>query len=198
MIDKKLLAKIRKVADSPNWGRREDATKDVKAINDDFFLEYLPIWKKWVTDSNPNIRRVVEVGLLRIKKEFIPQALDLLDPLMYDDDIYVRRNCGPFALSHVGYKDPDITFKRLKKWLKIKNINVRWNVAMCLGVWFGQSYPEKSLKLLKILAKDPEKYVWRAVASSLVKLIRKHPRLKSEIFSWPGCEDCLAVLKHYV
>jgi 3-methyladenine DNA glycosylase AlkD len=198
MIDKKLLAKIRKLADSPDWGIREDAAKDIKAINDKFFLEYLPIWKKWVAEPNPNIRRAVEVGLLRIKKEHIPHALDLLDPLMYDDDNYVRKNCGPFALSHVGYKDPDTTFKRLRKWMKVKNKNVRWNVAMCLGVWFGQSYPEESLKLLKVLAKDQEKFVWRAVASSLVKLIRKHPKLKQEVFLWKGCDDCLAVVKHYV
>jgi len=71
-------------------------------------------------------------------------------------------------------------------------------VAMCLGVWFGQSYPEKSLKLLKVLAKDKEKFVWRAAASSLVKLIRKHPKLKKEILLWKNCGDCLAVVKHYV
>ena len=198
MIDKKLLAKIRKTADSPEWGVPQDAAVEIKKINDKFFLEYLPTWKKWVADPNPNIRRAVEVGLLRIKKEFIPHALDLLDPLMYDDEVYVRKNCGPFALSHVGYKDPDITFKRLRKWMKIKDKNVRWNVAMCLGVWFGQSYPEESLKLLKVLAKNQEKFVWRAAASSLIKLIRKHPKLKQEVFSWKGCEDCLNVVNKYV
>ena len=198
MIDKKLLAKIRKMADSPEWGVREDAAVEIKKINDKFFLEYLPTWEKWVADSNPNIRRAVEVGLLRIKKEFIPHALGLLDPLMGDDNVYVRKNCGPFALSHVGYKDPDITFKRLRKWMKIKDKNVRWNVAMCLGVWFGQSYPDESLKLLKILAKDQEKFFWRAAASSLIKLIRKHPKLKQEVFSWKDCDNCLNVVNKYV
>jgi len=198
MIDKKLLVKIRTMADSPEWGRRENAASEIKKINDNFFLEYSPVWKKWVAESNPNICRAVEVGLLRIKKEFIPYALDLLDSLMYDDDVYVRKNCGPFALSHVGYKDPDTTFKRLKKWMKVKNKYVHWNVAMCLGVWFGQSYPDESLKLLKVLAKNKEKFVWRAAASSLIKLIRKHPKLKKEIFLWKDCDDCLAVVKHYV
>lgn len=198
MIDKKLLAKIRKIADSPKWEVREDAAVEIKKINDKFFLEYLPVWKKWVTDPNPNIRRAVEVGLLRIKKEHAPYALDLLDPLMYDNNVYVRKNCGPFALSHVGYKDPDTTFKRLRKWMKVRNKNVRWNVAMCLGVWFGQIHPEESLKLLKVLAKDREKFVWRAAASSLVKLIRKHPRLKRKIFSWKGYDECLNVVKKYV
>ncbi|MCD6528315.1 HEAT repeat domain-containing protein [bacterium] len=197
-MDEKLLIKIRKMADSPEWGVREDAAVEIKKINDKFFLEYLPVWKKWVKDPNPNIRRAVEVGLLRVKKEFVPHALDLLDSLMYDNDSYVRKNCGPFVLSHVGYKDPDTTFKRLRKWMKIKNKNVRWNVATCLGAWFGRSYPEESLKLLKILARDKEKFVWRAAASSLIKLIRKHPRLRQGVFSWKNCEQCLNVVKKYI
>jgi len=197
-MDEKLLAKIRKMADSSDWEVREDAAVEIKKINDKFFLEYLPIWKKWVKDPNPNIRRAVEVGLLRIKKEFVPHALDLLDPLMYDNNPYVRKNCGSFALSHVGYKDFHATFQRLQKWIKSDNKNVRWNVAMCLGVRFGQTYPNESLKILKILAKDKEKFVWRAAASSLVKLIRKHPRLKQEVFSWKNCDACLNVVKKYV
>jgi len=197
-MDKKLLAKIRKMADSQDWRIREDAAGEIRKINDKFFLEYLPVWKNWVKDPNPNIRRAVEVGLLRIKKEFIPHALDLLDPLMYDNDSYVRKNCGPFALSHVGYKDPDTAFPKLKAWMKIENKNVRWNVAMCLGAWFGQTYPNESLKLLKILAKDKERFVWRAAASSLVKLIRKHPRLRQEVFSWKRCNQCLDVVKKHV
>ncbi|MFC1682129.1 HEAT repeat domain-containing protein [Nanoarchaeota archaeon] len=197
-IDKNLLSKIRNTATDEHWGRREDATKYIKAINDNSFLEYLPVWKEWVRDSDPNIRRAVEVGLLRIKKEHIPLALELIEPLLYDEDNYVRKNCGPFALSHIGYKDPEATFSKLKKWMKINNKNVRWNVAMCLGVWFGQSYPKESLRLLKQLSKDKEKFVWRAVASSLIKLIRKHPQLKKEILSWKNCEDCLSVVKKYV
>ena len=114
-MDEKLLAKIRKMADSPDWEVREGAAVEIKKINDKFFLEYLPVWKKWIKDPNPNIRRAVEVGLLRIKKEFVPHTLDLLDSLMYDNDSYVQKNCGPFALSHVGYKDSDATFQRLRK-----------------------------------------------------------------------------------
>jgi len=198
MIDEKLLIEIRKMADSSDWEVREDAAGEMKRINDESFPEYFPIWKKWAKDQNPNIRRAVEVGLLRIKKEFVFPALDLLEVLIYDNHVYVRKNCGPFALSHVGYKSPKEAFQKLREWTKIDNKNVRWNIAMCLGAWFGQSYPGESLKLLKILAKDKEKFVWRAVASSLVKLIRKHPELKQEIFSWEDCEASLNVVKKYV
>lgn len=164
-MDQKLLEKIKKMAGSSDWGIREDAATEIKKINDLSFLEYPPVWKRWVEDPDPNIRRAVEVGLLRIKKESVPYALDLLEILIYDENPYVRKNCGPFALSHVGYKDPRITFERLRKWMKSKDRNVRWNVAMSLGVWFGQKNYEKSLKLLEILAKDKERFVWRAAAS---------------------------------
>lgn len=83
---------------------------------------------------------------------------------------------------------------RLRKWMKIDDKNVRWNVAMCLGALFGQAYPDESLKLLKALVKDKEKFVWMAAASSLVKLICKHPRLKQEIFSWKNCASCLKII----
>jgi len=198
MIDEKLLVNIKELANSSNWMVREDAATEIKKINDNSFLEYLPIWKEWIKNPNPNIRRATEVGLLRIKKEFVPQALDLLEPLLYDDNVYVRKNCGPFVLSSVGYKDPVSTFQKLKSWIKIDNKYVRWNVAMCFGVWFGQTYSKESLKLLKKLANDKEKFVWRAAASSLVKLIRKHPELKQEVFSWGNCEDCLNVVKRYI
>lgn len=198
MIDKKLLAEIRKLANSSSWKVREDAAAEIKKINDDSFLEYLPVWKEWVKDPNPNIRRATEVGLLRVKKEFATEALDLLEPLLYDDNVYVRKNCGSFALSHVGYKDPDSTFQKLKSWIKIDNKYVRWNVAQCLGAWFGQTYPEGALELLRKLASDEERFVWRAAASSLVKLIRKHPELKREVLSWKSCEDCLNVVERYV
>jgi len=102
------------MADSQDWRIREDAAGEIRKINDKFFLEYLPVWKKWVKNPNPNIRRAVEVGLLKIKKEFVSYALDLLDPLMYDHNVYVRKNCGPFALSRVSYKDSTTAFKRLK------------------------------------------------------------------------------------
>lgn len=198
MIDKNLLVRIKELANSSDWMVREDAATEIKKINDKSFLEYLPVWKEWVKDPNPNIRRVTEVGLLRIKKEFVPQSLDLLEPLLYDNNVYVRKNCGPFVLSSIGYKDPISTFKKLKSWIKISDKCVRWNVAMCLGVRFGQRYPDEALKLLKKLTENKERLIWRAVASSLVKLIRKHPGLKKEVLLWENCEECLNVVKKYI
>ncbi len=197
-MDNKLLQKIRKMADSKNWHIKEDAAVEIKKINDKHFEEYLPIWKRWVRDPNPNVRRAVEVGLLRINKKHYKEAFELLIPLLYDDDNYVRKNCGPFALSAVAYRNPDYTFAQFRKLVKKKDQNARWNIAMCLGVMFGIKYPKRSLELLKIFAEDERRFVWRAAASSVIKLLRKHPKYRKEIYSWKNTEHVLSAVKKYV
>lgn len=198
MVDEKLLEKIRKLACNEDWGKRENAAVEIKKINDKYFEDYYPIWEKWIKDRNPKIRRAVEVGLLRIDKKYVKKSLELLKPLLYDDNIYVRKNCGPFSLSHVCYKNPDLAFSKIKEWMTIDEVNVRWNIAMCLGAWFGQKNPKKSLKLLKPLAKDKRKFVWRAVASSLIKILRKYPELKKEVYSWKNTDNVIKVVKKYI
>lgn len=198
MIDRGTLARIRELANSSNWMIREDAAEEIKKINDKQFEQYFPIWQEWVRDENPNIRRATEVGLLRIKKKYVEQALTLLEPLLYDTDKYVKRNCGPYALSAVCCKNSVLGFERLTQWSKDKDINVRWNIAMCLGVNFGVKHHIKALKLLRKLSTDNFRYVWIAVASSLIKLTRKYPEIKNEVLDWDNCKDCLDVVKKYV
>jgi hypothetical protein len=60
---------------------------------------------------------------------------------------------------------------------------VRWNISMFLRVMFGMRYPEHSIPLLAKLAKDERRFVWRATASSLIKLLRKYPEHKKEVYS---------------
>ncbi|MEW6685430.1 MAG: HEAT repeat domain-containing protein [Candidatus Edwardsbacteria bacterium] len=197
-MDKKLLKKIRKKANDGDWQIREGATDEIKKINDKYFEEYLPVWKEWIKDPNPNIRRALEVGLLRINKKHYREAFELLVPLLYDDENYVRKNCGPFALSAIAYRNPDDAFKRFRELIKEENQNVRWNIAMCLGVMFGVKYPKSSLELLKILAQDERRFVWRAVASSLIKLLRRFPEYKKEVYSWKKIDYVLDVVRKYV
>lgn len=198
MVDKKLLERIKKLSCHKDWEIREDAADEIKKVNGKSFKEYYEIWKHWASSSNPNIRRAVEVGLLRINKKYVKEALELIEPLLYDSNKYVRKNCGPFALSHICYRNPDFAFKKIRGWMRVDDTNVKWNVAMCLGAWFGQTYHEKALELLKILTKDKRRFVWRAVASSLIKLLRKHPEYKKKVYSWRGIDNVIEVVKKYI
>lgn len=198
-MDDELLQKIRKMADDEDWEVRETAASEIKKINDIHFEEYLPVWQEWVKDSNPNIRRAVEVGLLRIDDKYYEEAFELLIPLLYNHAEYVRKNCGPFALSAVAYRKPTESFKRFSKLInKEDHGDVLWNIAMCLGARFGKNYPQKSILMLKQLALDERRFVWRATASSLIKLLRRYPEYKDEVYSWEHVDHVLEVIKKYV
>lgn len=186
------------MADDKAWTTREGAASAIKEINDGHFQEYLPVWQRWVRDPNPNIRRAVEVGLLRIRKEHYREAFELLIPLLYDEDTYIRKNCGPFALSAVAFRNPDDAFRRFEKLIEEENRNVRWNIAMCLGVSFGARYPSRAIELLRILAQDERRFVWRAAASSLIKLLRRYPEYRQEVYLWEGVEHVVGVVRKYV
>ena len=108
----------------------------------------------------------------------IHKAFALLEPLMYDSAVYIKKNLGPFLLgSHFGNSFPGQTFAQLDKWIKIKDPHVRWNIGMAFNNSFGNKYPEKSLKYLKVLSKDTNKIVQRAVVSTLGSLRKRHKTL---------------------
>lgn len=197
-MDNKLLQEIRKMADDEDWTTRERAASEIKRINDRHFEEYLPLWQEWVRDPNPNIRRAIEVGLLRIDKRYYKEAFELLVPLLYDGDRYVRKNCGPFALSAVAYRNPDDAFRRFRELIREEDRNLRWNIAMCLGVMFGTRHPKRSIELLRILAQDERRFDWRAAASSLIKLLRRFPEYRKEVYSWEKVDHVLDAVKECV
>lgn len=197
-MDAEILAEIRRRAVSENWEIRESAADRIKALNDKQFDEYLTVWQQWVLDPDPNIRRAVEVGLLRIPARHYPEAMELLTPLLPDANPYVRRNCGPFALSAVAFRDPEESFRRFIEMIKSTDPNVRWNIAMCLGVMFGTHHPERSLSILKMLAQDERRFVWRAAASSLIKLLRRYPEYKAEVYAWKNADHVLKTIHVYL
>lgn len=159
------------IADHPNWEVRESAGgafANVLFYNRDFYNTL----KKWAGHKSQNVRRAVVIGSLGLRDTNNPtdilKAFRLLKPLMYDSSPYVKKNLGPFVLgSYYGNSYPMETFKQLDKWIKIKDENVRWNVAMTFNNSFGNKYPHEALKYLRILSGDTNPVVQRAVKSTL-------------------------------
>jgi HEAT repeat protein len=197
-MSQEILKTIRKCAVNEDWKIREEAASRIKDLNDSHFEKYLPVWKQWISDDDPHIRRAVLVGLVRIDKKHVKKAFELIEPLLYDRDTYVRRNCGPFVLSRLCNKNPEIALARLKGWIMERDEAVRWNVASCLGGWFSVNHPEEAIKFLKILAYDERRFVWRAVASSLIKLLGRFPERRREVISWRGCEHVINTVEKYI
>lgn len=169
-----------KITDDKNWEVREYAAGAlVAAINS--YPEFYKTLKRWSKDSSENIRRGVVMaasGLRGTKKNNLNKAFTLLEPLLYDSSVYVKKNLGPFVLGvHFGHSYPEETLKRLEKWVKIKNENVRWNVAMSFNNSFGNKYPDEALKFLKILSADSSPVVQRAVKSTINHLKNRHKNI---------------------
>jgi hypothetical protein len=172
---KKLLLKI---ADHPNWEVRESAGGAFASTlfyNDDFYSTL----KKWAKHKSPNVRRAVVFGALGLRERKntsdVKRAFKLLEPLLYDSAVYVKKNLGPFILgSYYGRSHPKELFAQLAKWVKIKDPHLRWNVAMTFNNSFGYRYPKEALKYLKILSQDENIIVKRAVNSTINHLRKRY------------------------
>ena len=170
-----------KISGDSNWEVREYVAGtiiNVLVSNPGFYKTLI----KWSKDKSVNIRRAVVMSALGLKDKSktgnIQKAFDLIEPLLYDSAVYIKKNLGPFILgSHIGNSFPEVTFKQIDKWIRIKDEHVRWNIAMAFNCSFGNKYPERALKYLEILSKDKSKVVSRAVTSTLRSLNKRHPEL---------------------
>jgi len=169
------------IADSDNWEVREYAAGafiNVLINNPDLYKTILT----WTKHKSENVRRAVVFSALAYSdhndKSKLKNAFEILEPLMYDSSVYVKKNLGPFILgSHLGNHHPDEVFVQLKKWLKINNEHVKWNIAMTFNNSFGNKYPAKALEILKELLQEESKVVSRAVVSTLRHLNKRHSNL---------------------
>ncbi|MBL8016372.1 MAG: hypothetical protein JNK43_03805, partial [Ignavibacteria bacterium] len=139
--------------------------------------------KKWTKDSSENIRRGVVLSAAALRDRNDPaklkKAFALFEPLMYDSSVYVKKNLGPFILgSYYGNNMPEVVAAFLKKMLKVKNENVKWNIAMAFNNSFGNNHPQLARELLTVLSKDTSPVVQRAVKSTINHLRKRHPGFK--------------------
>ncbi len=172
---KRVKEQLLKSADHPNWEVREYAAgafANTLYENNDLYKDLI----KWTKHSSENVRRAVVFSALALRdKENLNRAFSLLEPLLFDDSRYVKKNLGPFILgSCIGNKFPGETFRQLKKWSRIRDSNVRWNIIMSFNNSFGKKYHEDALKVLKYFTGDVDLTVKRAMLSTLKFLYRDH------------------------
>ncbi len=170
-----------KITDDTNWEVREYAAGALTATLSSH-PEFYSTLKKWVKDKSENIRRGVVMSAIALRDRNDPakiqKAFALMEPLLYDSSVYVKKNLGPFILgSYFGNALPDVVFKFLDRIIKIKNEHVRWNAAMAFNNSFGYRYPNEAVKYLRILTKDESRVVQRAVKSTLNHLRKRNKSL---------------------
>lgn len=170
-----------KIADSDNWEVREYAAGafiNTLANNPELYKTFL----QWTKHKSENIRRAVVFSALAYSdqkdKSKLKNAFEILEPLMSDSSVYVKKNLGPFILgTHLGNHHTEEVMAQLKKWLKINNEHVKWNIAMTFNNSFGNKYPAKALEILKELLPHESKVTRRAVISTLRHLNKRHSDL---------------------
>lgn len=173
-----------KIADDSNWEVREYAANAFANLlfhNKDFYKTVV----QWTKHPSENVRRAVVFSALGLReKNTLEKAFSILEPLMFDNSKYVKKNLGPFILgSYFGNNFPKETINKLKKWSKIRDENVRWNIAMAFNNSFGNKYPKEALDVLKKIAGDEDLSVKRAILSTLRFLNKRHSILVEDFIS---------------
>lgn len=148
-------------------------------------------WFQELRNGSDNIKRAIVIATkYAIKKCDSTRAerlLGFIEVFLPDPSSYVRRNLGPFAIGD-GFMRyfPEMTWKHLKRWARSEDECVLWNVAMVFNAVASQKEPERCLKILKTLSNDRRRSVWRAAASSTIRILRRTPYLDGEVMTWPN------------
>jgi len=166
------------LADSENWEVREWAASALRRIIAGEFDAAFATIQAWAGHESPHVRRAVAVASAWAAKDLTEERcrllLEVLAPLMEDDDPYVRKNMGAFAIGDSFLKAQP---KLVAEWLGDVGANQRaqWNAAMALSSAEAANHFELLSKLLWALAADGRTVVRRATYRAVRNLAKRLP-----------------------
>jgi len=188
--DKNRVEKIlTALADDVHWLVREEAHGAWGELLINHFQQISQILQTFSTHSSPNLRRCVAIavrsaGNLR-REKWAESLIRLLEPLLPDKTPYVRKNLGSYVIGDGLLRCyPSLTLKYLRRWARSRSEGTRWNVAMSFASFGGNKNWREGVEILTQLATDKRRYVWRAVASALLYLARRHPEVQDALKTW--------------
>jgi len=171
------ISELRKLADSDDWWDREIAGFALRDLMEDHFVEGMKLTSRWPNHRSARIRRAACQSLMQRKAKTtdnrLRPILKRLEVLMNDDDIYVRKCCGPYVVAYLAYTYPRIVIPWLKDQTHSTKLNVRANVAKAFSQSLGARRPEDGIIILNLLAKDHRRRVRQAVLSSARNISKK-------------------------
>ncbi len=190
-----VLKSLRKIIVGGNVETQRSAHRSLGTFLYENFEEVYPYLQGWAEDRNPLVRKAVAMAVF---EAIHPFRFDLADPflrlvelLLSDKASQVRWAVGPKVIAQgllPAY--PDDTFEYLTKWSTNHDEQVLWNVAMGLSGAAIIRRTNKALIILRRLALDERRYVWRAVASAMWRLGRKDPTpVLAELRRWLSDDD---------
>lgn len=166
------------LADSENWEVREWAASALRRVISENFAAIFPTVREWAKHASPNVRRAAAVAsgsaAGSCTEEQCRMLLEALTPLLEDDDPYVRKNMGAFAIGG-GFMKAQPAL--VADWLRQTNDHPRaqWNAAMALSAAEAANCLELLSGLLEQLAADERTAVRRAVYRAVLNLAKRIP-----------------------
>ncbi len=147
----------------------------------------------WRDSDSPHLRRAVAAAVARAADPSrlgrAPSLTRLVRPLLGDADPAVRRAVGPSALGALLGAYPEVTFEALVESSTSSDPRVLWNVAMAFTAAPAAPLAKRALIVLRKLALDDRRVVWRAVAAAMWRLGRRRPDVvRPELERWADDE----------
>jgi 3-methyladenine DNA glycosylase AlkC len=179
-----------RLADDEDWWVRESAHSTLGSLLVVHFDAFYPVLQSWARHPSANVRRGVAIAARKAanerREEWVEALLNLVEWLLTDREEYVRKNLGPYAIGDGLLRCyPQPTLARLRRWADDPREEVRWNVAMAFRSFGGTRHLQEALEVLAQLAADERRFVWRAAASALHYLGRRHPdAVRPVLESW--------------
>lgn len=123
------------LANCEDWKVREWIASVCGEILYKHYHKFYPVVKGWASNGTSNVKRCVALAAMYAGKkrnpEYAEELLSLIEVLLVEQDMYVRKNLGPFAIGDglLRYY-PFETRERIKKWIHANNEIIRWNIGM--------------------------------------------------------------------
>lgn len=198
------MAALPLLIESADWTIRDAACEATGRLLCDDFHTTLSTLGTWKTGRSENLARALVVAVVRASDSRHPERaeplLKLLEPLLSNSEPIVRRNLGPSALgTHLLADYPTETFEYLVKWSTLNDAQPLWYVAMAFSGPAAAPIAKKALIVLRKLALDERRLVWRAVSSAVWKLGRRRPEIvRPELARWLEDEQRLHVAREAI
>lgn len=171
---------LARLADSPHWEVREWVASACSVVLTNHFQSFYPTLMNWTRNPSPNVRRAVAVAVKyaarKLDEAYAELLIDLIEPLLWDEDKYVKKNLGAFAIGDGLLKyHPKQLINRLHRWIASDNEHVRWNLIKIFSSAEGIKYIGDCVNIVRILSNDQRKIVKSAFTSTMRSVKKRDP-----------------------
>jgi len=162
-------------ADDEDWQVRETAAGVFAVLLEKDFSHFSKVFQKVTVKGSVNVKRAIAVAVKYDSKSEDAKKwktyLNLIDPLMSEEDEYIRKNLGPFAIGDgLLSRFPKQTIEASLRWAESSDENVKWNTAMIFTAAAAKKFPKEGKKILSGLVKDESSFVVKAAKKAMKNL----------------------------